>query len=47
MKQLPFKQCNFFTQFDADKLQENKLNFLRGGDGDGGGQDPPPPPWNP
>ena len=47
MKQLPFNERNLLKQFHEDKLTENKLNYLKGGDGGGGEEDPPPPPWNP
>ncbi len=48
MKQLSKNERSFFAQFSENKLDPKKMNYLKGGDGEGGGdQDPPPTPWYP
>lgn len=45
MKRKSFDKSNFTANFRNEKLEDGKLNFLRGGDGDGsqGATDP----WKP
>ena len=44
MKKRLMEKSDFTGKFRSEKIEDKKMNFLVGGDGDGG-QGSPPDPW--
>ncbi len=49
MKQLPFIKNEVFETLKSEKIESRKMNYLKGGDGEGDGTQttPDPNPLNP